>query len=208
MVYFFTIDLGSPHQLFTRLLDTLRFSSDKAIRLLTEYSNFFHINFLALALAAVNASVGGLVLTEDSILPIVCISSCTALIAMQDNMIISALVGGSCYEVLASCLFEAIPWSWASYMVNSSGEINGMQNFVRIMGALQAPGDNSFSVSSLNIFISSLKDRTNSGDKILLNDAYLLVTLLSDTLKQFIEDGIHLIFENQIDLEKVTQLAE
>ena len=83
-----------------------------------------------------------------------------------------------------------------------------MQNFVRIMGGLQAPGDNSFSVSSLNIFISSLKDRTNSGDKILLNDAYLLVTLLSDTLKQFIEDGIHLIFENQIDLEKVTQLAE
>ena len=196
LVYLLTEDsLGNSSNLFSRLSSILRGSSDNATELLTQYSNVFHIDLLALALVAVNVSVGALALIQDCI-PIVSILAYTAFIVMQDDMIIPALVNGNGYEVLASCLFETIPWCLASNMITSSNGINGMQDFVRILGGLYLPADDSFLVSSLDVFTSRLEERTNSGARIVVNDAYILVTLLSDILKEFIDNGINLLFED------------
>ena len=66
--------------------------------------------------------------------------------------------------------------------------------FTNLLSQQNVSGVNIFVVSSIDLFRSRLQDMTNGGSRILINDNYILFTLLSGILKKFISKRVYSFF--------------
>ena len=196
LVDFMTEDSMSPvHVIFEQIQGALRFSCPDVIQLIVNYSRDMGINLLVLLQDVGHSSFARPIFARpEDFFPIVYILGFVGLKLLQDITIVRALVEGSGYEVLASSVIESFPWyNIRHLMQNSTPSFEALTFFSNLlMGGYQYdPNVDSFIVSNMEDFQTRLTSRDAMSPNIILNDSYILVMLLKDILKAYIDRGIH-----------------